>query len=101
MAKTIAGLQLEASTKGPWLSRGFPSVTKQTVLLAARHWRTLTASQGERRWAIKKIKSEISKAFPVIYAWLIKMVVSLVIYWLLSKRSLEFDKEMEEINYYL
>jgi hypothetical protein len=101
MAKTIAGLQLEASIKGPWLSRAFPSVTEQTVLLVARHWRPITASQGERRWAIKKIKSEISKAFPLIYAWLIKMVVSLVIYWILSKRSLEFDKEMEEINHYL
>jgi hypothetical protein len=47
------------------------------------------------------IQRRVGEGFPLIYSWLLKMVASLVIYWLLNKRSLEFDKDMERMSYYL
>jgi len=101
MAQTLAGLELEATTKGPWLARRFPRITKAALRQCVNHWHTLCASQGEQTWAINMIKHKVSEGFPIFYSWLVKMIVSLLIYWLLNKRSLEFDKNMEEINYYL
>ena len=101
MAKTIAGLQLEAVTKGPWLARRFPAITNETVIQCVNHWYSLTASAGEKSWATKTIKNKVCKAFPIIYAWAVKMIVSLLIYWLLNKRNAKFDREVQEINHYL
>tara|TARA_Y100001938_G_C8080658_1_gene428840 strand:+ start:574 stop:879 length:306 start_codon:yes stop_codon:yes gene_type:complete len=101
MAQTLAGLEMEAAIKGPWLARRFPRVTKLTIKLCALHWHTLCASPGEQMWAVNMIKRRVGEGFPLIYSWLLKMVASLVIYWLLNKRSLEFDKDMERISYYL
>ena len=101
MAKTIAGLQLEAISKGPWLARRFPSITNETVYHCVTHWYSLTASAGEKSWAERIIKQKVCKAFPIIYAWAVKMIVSLLIYWLLNKRSAKFDREVQQINQYL
>ena len=101
MAKTIAGLQLEAVTKGPWLARRFPAITNETVYHCVTHWYSLTSSAGEKLWAERIIKKKVCKAFPAIYTWVVKMIVSLLIYWLLNKRNAKFNREVQEINQYL
>jgi len=101
MAKTIAGLQLEAATKGPWLARRFPSITNVTVYHCVTHWYSLSASAGERVWAERIIKQKVQKAFPVIYAIIIKIIVSLIISWMIERRSYKFNKEVENIYKYL
>ena len=101
MAKTIAGLQLEASTKGPWLARRFPAITKATIYHCVTHWYSLCASSGERMWAERIIKQKVQKSFPVIYAIIIKIIVSLIISWILEKRSYKFNREVSEIHKYL
>tara|TARA_B100000676_G_C17481905_1_gene533833 strand:+ start:58 stop:366 length:309 start_codon:yes stop_codon:yes gene_type:complete len=101
MAKTIAGLQLEASTKGPWLARRFPTITNAVVYQCVTHWYSLSASVGERMWAERIIKQRVQKAFPVIYAIVIKIIVSLIISWMLKKRNYRFNKDVENIYKYL
>lgn len=101
MAKTIAGLQLEASTKGPWLARRFPSITNAVVHQCVTHWYSLSASAGERMWAERIIKQRVQKAFPFIYGIIIKIIVSLIVSWMLDKRSYKFNKEVIEIYKYL
>ena len=101
MAKTIAGLQLEAVTKGPWLARRFPAITNETVYHCVTHWYSLTSSAGEKAWAERIIKKKVCKAFPIIYILLIKVIVSLVMSWMLEKRNYKFDKEVTEIYKYL
>ena len=101
MAKTIAGLQMEATTKGPWLARRFPSITNAVVYQCVTHWYTLNASAGERVWAERVIKQRVQKAFPFIYAILIKIIVSLIISWMLERRSYKFNREVENIYKYL
>ena len=101
MAKTIAGLQLEATTKGPWLARRFPSITNAVVYQCVTHWYSLSASAGEKLWAERTIKQRVQKAFPFIYAIIIKVIVSLIISWMLDKRSYRFNKDVEEIYKYL
>ena len=101
MAKTIAGLQLEASTKGPWLARRFPSITNTTVYHCVTHWYSLSASAGERMWAERIIKQKVQKSFPVIYSIIIKIIVSLIISWMLERRSYKFNKDVENIYKYL
>ena len=101
MAKTIAGLQLEASTEGPWLARRFPKITNAVVYQCVMHWYTLSASAGERMWAERVIKQRVQKAFPLIYTIVIKIIVSLIISWMLERRSHKFNKDVENINRYL
>jgi len=101
MAKTIAGLQLEASTKGPWLARRFPSITNATIYHCVTHWYSLSASAGERVWAERMIKKKVQKSFPVIYAIIIKIIVSLIISWMLEKRNFKFNRDVENIYKYL
>ena len=101
MAKTIAGLQQEASAKGPWLARRFPKITNAVVYQCVTHWYSLSASAGERMWAERIIRQRVQKAFPFIYAIIIKIIVSLIISWMLERRSYKFSREVENINRYL
>tara|TARA_Y100000592_G_scaffold99967_1_gene178010 strand:- start:11046 stop:11354 length:309 start_codon:yes stop_codon:yes gene_type:complete len=101
MAKTIAGLQLEAITKGPWLARRFPAITNAVVYQCVTHWNTIGGSAGERMWAERAIKQKVCKAFPFFYAIIIKIIVSLIISWMLDRRSYKFNREVEEIYKYL
>ena len=79
MAKTIAGLQMEATSKGPWLARRFPVITNAVVYQCVNYWYSLSASAGERMWAERVIKQRVQKAFPLVYAIIIKIIVSLTI----------------------
>ena len=101
MAKTIAGLQVEATSKGPWLARRFPSITNAVVYQCVTHWYSLNSSAGERTWAERIIKQRVQKAFPFIYAIIIKIIVSLIISWMLEKRNYRFNREVENIYKYL
>ena len=55
----------------------------------------------ERAWAERIIKQKVQKAFPVIYAIIIKIIVSLIISWMLERRSYKFNKDVENIYKYL
>ena len=101
MAKTIAGLQMEATSKGPWLARRFPVITNAVVYQCVNYWYSLSASAGERMWAERVIKQRVQKAFPLIYAIIIKIIVSLIISWMLDRRSYKFNREVEQIHKYL
>ena len=101
MAQTIAGIQLEAITKGPLLARLFPDITNECVYFIVQNWNHLTKSSGEKRWAAKEITQEVQKAFPIVYMLIIKLLVSLLIKWFNAKRNFKFDTEMEQIQPYL
>jgi len=101
MAQTIAGIQLEAITKGPLLARMFPDITNKSVFLIVQNWGHLISSAGEKRWAKNKIKQDVSKAFPLLYAWMIKILITLLIKWFYSKRNYKFDNDMREIQSFL
>ena len=101
MAQTIAGIQLEAITKGPILARMFPDITNKCVVLIVKNWHSLISSSGEERWAKKKIKQDVAKAFPLLYAWMIKILITFLIKWFYSKRNLKFDSDMMEIQPFL
>jgi len=101
MAQTLAGIQLEVMTKGPPLVRMFPKITNKCVFLIVQNWDHLTGPAGEKRWAKNKIKQDALKAFPLLYAWMIKILIFLLIRWFSLKRSHKFDNEMKEIQSYL
>ena len=101
MAQTIAGIQLEAITKGPLLARMVPDITNKCVFLIVQNWDHLTGSAGEKRWAKNKIKQDVSESFPLLYAWMIKILIFFLIKWFSLKRNHKFDNEMKEIQSYL
>lgn len=101
MAQTIAGVQLEAITKGPLLARMFPDITNKCVFLIIQNWDHLTSDPARKRWAKREIKESVSKSFPLFYAWMIKLLITLLIKWFYAKRSYKFDKAMTEIRHYL
>tara|TARA_R110000824_G_C15150302_1_gene670940 strand:- start:454 stop:759 length:306 start_codon:yes stop_codon:yes gene_type:complete len=101
MAQTIAGIQLEAITKGPLLARMFPDITNKCVYFIVQNWEYITSSAGEQKWAAKQITEEVQKAFSIIYIFMIKIMVTLLIKWFNSKRNSKFDSEMEQIQPYL
>ena len=101
MAQTIAGIQLEAITTGPVLARMFPEITNKCVFLIVKNWSHLISSAGEKRLAKKKIKQDVAKSFPLLYAWMIKILISLLIKWFYLKRGYKFDNDMREIQSYL
>ncbi len=103
MAQTIAGIQLEAITKGPLLGRLFPDITNECVVLIAKNWMALTGPTTEKKWAKKYIQDKVATAFPVVYAWLIKFLVVLLIKWfaIKNRRNSKFNDEMKTIQSYL
>ena len=100
MAKTIAGLQLDVKSKGPWLARKLKGPADKCVELIVKHWDTLRSSSGEKRWAVEKIKQETAEGFPLFYTIIIKIMVSILINWFLTREK-EFCKEVSELKNYL
>ena len=100
MAKTIAGLQLEVESQGPWLARKLKGPADKCVELIVKHWDTLRASSGENKWAVEQIKQETTEGLPTLYSIIIKIMVSILINWFLTREK-EFRKEVSELKTYL
>ena len=76
---------------------GFSRVKRFTILYVIKHWRSLTASPGERAWARKKITNKVVATFPWWQAFLIKILVSVIIDWFLKRRNKDFDDTINDL----
>ena len=93
---TLIGLQETVVHKGPWIARIHKPASRLCVRLVVNRWTSLTdGNAAQKKWARRRIVEDVSRAYPTA-TWVIQILVSVIIKWLVSRQFLGVGKTIDE-----
>jgi hypothetical protein len=98
MEATLSGFQETVLKRGPLMARFMKEPSKRIVRMVVLRWASLTAGPEEAKWAKKRIKEDVVAAYPFWAAFLLKILVSLIIKWIMSNRDSMVDAKIAYIR---
>lgn len=95
---TLIGLQETVARKGPWAARIHKPASRLCVRLIVNRWDSLTnGNAAEKKWAKNRIVDDVAKTYPAA-TWVIQILVSVIIKWLVSRRFLGVDQAIDRVH---
>lgn len=98
MEATLAGLQNAILRDGPLMARLLPGPARRIARMVVSRWGSLTAGKRERAWAKARIKEDVVALYPFWTSFVLKMLVTLIVNWIMSNRSPLIDAKMQHIR---
>lgn len=96
--ETLETLQEKVIKHGPVLARVMKKPARECVRMIVYRWGSLTAGQSESDWARQQIYKQVTDAYPFVTTWLIKILVTMIINWIFSRRSKGLDRVMRRLR---